>query len=484
VQFVKTWATRLAFAILLILATLVIGGAVDARRRHPDLKPWHHLVPDDVDAGELTEDFTFERWLQREDEVFAEVEELERHVAADDQTPVNRYFASSATHHSRFGRNWNRTFELVPAEIRGGAVLVHGLTDSPYSMRAVAELLREEGFYSLALRMPGHGTVPAGLVDAHWEDWLAAVRMGMRHARQRVGADRPLVLVGYSNGGALAVKYTTEALERPQDPQPSRLVLLSPMIGVTPAARLARWISLLGVFPYFEKAQWLDVLPEFNPIKYNSFAANAGFQTLAVTRALQRDLRRLADGGRLAALPPILTFQSAVDATVSTPAVVNALYDRLPANGSELVLFDLNHRAGIDAFVRAEDLSLVARLFDSAERRYRRTLITNRAADTFSVVARTIEHGQSSTADRELNLEWPPGVYSLTHIAIPFPVDDPLYGTDPVEDGSGLFRLGRLSPRGERAVLIAGADAFVRLTANPFFPYMAERIRIWASGEN
>ena len=69
---------------------------------------------------------------------------------------------------------------------------MHGLTDSPYSMRAVAELLREQGFYTLALRMPGHGTVPAGLIDADWEDWLAAVRMGMRHARQRVGPDRPL----------------------------------------------------------------------------------------------------------------------------------------------------------------------------------------------------------------------------------------------------------------------------------------------------
>jgi alpha-beta hydrolase superfamily lysophospholipase len=482
VKFVKTWATRLVFAILLILATLVIGGAVDARRRHPDLKPWHELVPDDVDAGELTEDFTFERWLQREADVFAEVDALERDVGTDDQTPVNRYFPSSATHHSRLGRNWNRTFELVPAEIRGGAVLVHGLTDSPYSMRAVAELLREEGFYTLALRMPGHGTVPAGLIDADWEDWLAAVRMGMRHARRKVGEDRPLVLVGYSNGGALAVKYTAEALERSQDPRPSRLLLLSPMIGVTPAAGLAWWISRLGVFPYFEKARWLDVLPEYNPIKYNSFAANAGFQTASLTRAMHRDLTRLAEGGRLSAFPPILTFQSAVDATVSTVAVVHTLYDRLPANDSDLVLFDLNHRAGINAFVRAEDLSLVARLFDGAERRYRRTLITNRAADTIRVVARTIEHGQSTAADRELNLEWPPGVYSLTHIAIPFPIDDPLYGTDPVEDGSGLFRLGRLSPRGERAVLIAGADTFVRLTANPFFPYMAERIREWAAG--
>jgi alpha-beta hydrolase superfamily lysophospholipase len=480
VRTVKRWAIRLVWAVLLVLATLVIGGAVDARRRHPDLKPWHELIPDDVNVGELGDDVTFEQWLSREDAVFAQVDRLEHDLVKADQTPVNRYFAASLTHYSRLGRNWNRTFELEPADLRGAAVLVHGLTDSPYSMRAIAELLREQGFYTLALRMPGHGTVPAGLIDADWADWLAAVRMGMRHARRRAGPDRPLLLVGYSNGGALAVKYATEALDRPQDPRPSRLLLLSPMIGVTPAARLAWWISRLGVVPYFEKARWLDVLPEYNPIKYNSFPANAAFQTASLTRALHRDLTRLDEDGRIAALPPMLTFQSAVDATVSTPAVVNALYDRLPANGSELVLFDLNHRAGIDAFVRADDLTLVERLFDGTSRNYRRTLLTNRSTDSTDIVARTIEHGERSFTDRDLHLSWPPGVFSLTHIAIPFPVDDPLYGTEPVEDGSGLFRLGRLNPRGERAVLIAGADTFIRLTSNPFFPYLADRVCAWA----
>jgi alpha-beta hydrolase superfamily lysophospholipase len=302
----------------------------------------------------------------------------------------------------------------------------------------------------------------------------------MRHARQRIGPDRPLVLVGYSNGGALAVKYATEGVDRPQDPRASRLLLLSPMIGVTPAARLAWWISRLGVVPYFEKARWLDVLPEFNPVKYNSFPANAGFQTASVTRALHRDLARLAADGRIATLPPILTFQSAVDATVSTPAVINALYDRLPANGSELVLFDLNQRAGISAFVRGDDLAAVGRLFNGVIRPYRRTLVTNRASGTTAVVARTTEAGQTEAVEEDLHLEWPPAVFSLTHVAIPFPIDDPVYGTHPVEDGSGLFRLGNLNPRGERAVLIAGADTFIRLTSNPFFPYVADRVRAWA----
>ena len=74
---------------------------------------------------------------------------------------------------------------------------------------------------------------------------------------------------------------------------------------------------------------------------------------------MQADLARVASSGRLDAIPPILTFQSIVDATVSTPAVVHALYDRLPANGSELVLFDVNHLSGIDVFMQPADRSLV-----------------------------------------------------------------------------------------------------------------------------
>ena len=44
----------------------------------------------------------------------------------------------------------------------------------------------------LALRMPGHGTVPAGLTDVVWEDWLAAVRVGVRHVREKIGPDKPM----------------------------------------------------------------------------------------------------------------------------------------------------------------------------------------------------------------------------------------------------------------------------------------------------
>jgi alpha-beta hydrolase superfamily lysophospholipase len=473
------WSRLAIGAVLLVAGALIVGGGVDARRRLPDLKPWHRAHLDDVTASDLDATFTFAQYAAREERLFAEVRALEAAVADGDRTPVNRYYHGSLSHPNKAERDWNRSFETEAASSpRAGALLLHGLTDSPYSMRAIANVLRDRGVYSLSLRMPGHGTVPSGLVHATWEDWLAAVRVGVRHVRSRIPADAPLVLIGYSNGGALALKYSLEALGN-GEPRPAKLILLSPMIGVTPAARLARWIGMLGFIPYFEKANWIDVIPEYNPFKYTSFPANAGFQTFRLTRAIHEDLDRVHASGRASELPPILTFQSIVDTTVSAPAVVFMLYERLPANGSELVLFDVNHLSGIDVFVQPSDREVGARFLIAEARPYRRVLVTNASAATRDVEARTVEPGQTHTAHSALGLSWPEDVFSLTHIAVPFPVDDPLYGIAPAAAPSGALALGRLSPRGERSVLTVGTDVLMRLSSNPFFPFVAQRINRW-----
>jgi alpha-beta hydrolase superfamily lysophospholipase len=475
------WGRRAAYSVALVLVTLVVGGAWDANRRLPDLKPWHRVRLDDMTAAVLDDRFTFARYQAWEERLFAQVRAVEAATEPADRTAVNRYYPGSLSHPASAGRDWNRSFETTPPVVRGGALLVHGLTDSPYSMRTVAEVLRDNGIYSLSLRLPGHGTVPSGLVTATADDWLAAVRVGVRHVRSRIPEGAPLLLVGYSNGGALAVKYTLDVIGGSVGPRPSTLILLSPMIGVSPAAGLARWISLLGVVPYFEKANWLDVYPEYNPFKYNSFAANAGYQTGELTRTIRNDLARLTGSGQLAAMPPILTFQSIVDATVSTPAVVTTLYDQLPANGSELVLFDVNQVSGISVFLQPSERSLVATLLERAPRRYRRVVVTNTSPDTRDVEVRSAEAGSVTVTHRPLAMAWPAEMFSLTHVGVPFPPDDPLYGFDSSGGLPGLLPLGRLSPRGERGVLVVGTDSLMRLSSNPFFPFVAERIAQWVA---
>jgi hypothetical protein len=61
-----------------------------------------------------------------------------------------------------------------------------------------------------------------------------------------------------------------------------------------------------------------------------------------------------------------VTFQSVVDFTVSTRAIVDALYVQLPANGSELVLFDINRAAKLGPLLRAGPQTVLGRLLPAA----------------------------------------------------------------------------------------------------------------------
>lgn len=482
--FIRRWTLRALWTAVVIFLTIVIGGALGARRRIPDLQPWHRISPHDGRAAELKLTSTLADYLAIEEDAFRTVRErIEDTLDPSWKLPANRYNRDGQSHPSRLGTDWNRTQVLAPdGEAVGGVLLVHGLTDSPYSMRTLAEEFRGRGYHAIALRVPGHGTVPAGLTDVTWEDWLAAVRVAARDLHGRIGANKPLLLVGYSNGGALVLKYALDAVEGSVDPQASRIVLLSPMIGVPRFAWLARVISLLGPIPMFEKARWLDVYPEYNPFKYTSFPANAGLQTWRLTTTMQAQIARIAEAGRGQQLPPVLTFHSLVDATVSTPALVHAFYDVIADERSELVLFDINRSSGLVPFIQPDDAALVSRLTDNQPRRYRRTLVTNASPSALDVAERTVAPGATAVETRPLGLAWPRDVYSLSHIALPFPMSDPVYGRDDGPELPATIRLGILSPRGERAVLSVPSDTLMRLTCNPFFPYLSQRTSAWVSG--
>ena len=70
-------------------------------------------------------------------------------------------------------------------------------------------------------------------------------------------------------------------------------------------------------------------------------------------------------------------------------------------------------------------------------------------------------------------------MFSLSHVALPFALEDEVYGRTPRPAAGDLVRLGTLSPRGERAVLTVPVDTLMRVSANPFFPYLAARVTSW-----
>ena len=445
----------------------------------PALHRWHTFIPHELSADQIdTADWI--RYLAQEDECMASVRaEVSQKLPPGERVPINRYFEASPVYPAHFAHDWNRSYVMEPdGKPVGVVVLIHGLTDSPYSLRHVAQHYRDRGFVAIGLRLPGHGPVPAGLIAARWEDWMAASRLAVREARRRVPAPAPLHLVGFSNGGALAMKYSLDALEDPKLARPDRVLLLTPMIGITRFARFAGLASLPAILPPFAKAAWLSVVPEFNPFKYNSFPVNGARQSYRLTDALQAQIQRLARSSQLGRLPPITTFQSVMDFTVSTPAILTGLYAYLPDNGSEIVLFDVNRTLKFSPLLRESSYVAVDRLTPTTPQTYRFTVITNAGDDTDATVERSIAPGQVTSDVRPLNLPYPPGIFSLSHLSIPIPMDDPLYGMqpDPRTKSEFGFSLGAMDARGERGALVVDQDFLTRLPCNPFFPYLLGRV--------
>ena len=458
------------------LVTLLAVRAFDSQRGAP-LALWHTYAPDELTAQELAK-ITWDDYLAAERKVFESVRvNVTQKLDPEDQVPANRYFEGSPIYPGNFATDWNRSYILEPEGTPVGAVVfLHGLTDSPYSLRHVARLYQSHGFVSVAIRLPGHGTVPAGLTNVDWEDWVAATHLAVREARRRIGPTLPLHIIGFSNGGALAMKYALDAVGDPKLTRPDRIVLISPMIGITEMARFAGVFGWPAIFPPFAKAAWLSVVPEFNPFKYNSFPINGARQSSLLTRALQPRIARYATEGKLAELPPILTFQSVVDFTVSTRAIITALYQQLPDNGSELVLFDLNRSAKFGPLMRVSANTMLNRILPDPPRSFKTTIITNIHPDTSEVMERVTAAGATTEQTRKLGLSYPLGVFSLSHVALPFPLSDSLYGMfpDPLEEYG--VSLGAVAPRGERGTLIVSLDSLIRMSSTPFFPYMLERI--------
>lgn len=472
-------------ALTLLVVLIVFSGVrIYQTERGPDLHAWHTWHGNEMSASALDK-ATFQQYLVWEDVLFNDLQkQVSDKIGADERTPINRFWAGSRVWPQQFTPNGNRSFVLMPqGKPRGVAVMLHGLTDSPYSLHYVAQIYQHQGFIAVVPRLPGHGTAPGALTAVEWEAWLSATRMAVREATRLAGNDVPLHLVGYSNGGALALKYSLDSLDDATLRRPQQIVLLSPMIGVTAFARFAGLAGLPAMFPAFAKAAWLNVTPEYNPFKYNSFPVNAARQSYLLTRTLQKQIVDEAQRHRLKDLPPVLTFQSVMDSTVSTRAVVDSLYRYLSANGSELVLFDINQAARLRPLLRPSSYTAASTLFPPAPRAYRTTLVTNATAETLEAVVRDTPAGSSEVQVQPLREVWPSEMYSLSHVALPFPLTDSLYGLKPDELNRYGLSIGTIALRGETATLLVGLDTLMRVTSNPFFSYMQERIEAVTGGQ-
>lgn len=471
--------------LLIIVCTLVLTGCSTLKSAHP----WHRIILDqEFSSRDITPGYQWADYIAQEERLFTQLQQVlidnprtdaYRYNANSPLNSFNHIQANKNTTSSKPVYNWNRSVTLKPEQLRAGIVLLHGLSDSPYTVRSLALHFQQRGFYVIAARLPGHGTLPSGLLNVHWEDWAAVTKLAMRELQNKLGNNKNIYMLGYSTGAALAVDYALSAELDKQLPQPKKLVLLSPMFGVSKFAVLSKSLDLVGHIPLLGGERWLSKQPEYNPFKYNSFTVNAGWQARRLTQHLRQKIARTKTQTDLQNFPPCLGFQSVMDTTVSTTAVENFFARQLPGNQHELVIFDINRHHNYLPITRSASIGAFAKIFPSSPATYELVRIGNTNPETHKISE--WRRSQGSTIDQEtpLAMEFPRGVYSLSHIALPFPPDDPTYGLKPDESQSYGIRLGNLSFRGERKTLALAADTNQRLNANPFYTYMTQRIDDW-----
>ena len=475
---------RVALWTAALAAAVVAGFTAYAVLALPPLAPWHSLRLAAEFQADRDAQLDFAGLLALEDRLFEELrrsnllQNLEPAEARSSRFAPTSWVAELAgaapTAGGVYTAPYNRSFELVPAERRGAAVLIHGLTDAPYSMLALARRLHARGIHVVVVRLPGHGTVPAGQLQVTLEDWRAAVRIAARHAASLATPDQPFYVGGYSTGGTLALAHALDSLGDPALRRPTRVLLVSPAIEVPRVAALTHIIDALAFLPGLEAAHWQAIEPEYDPYKYNSFAIHSTRQVLAATNALARALDRAQASGALEKLAPVIAWQSVVDSTVGARGVFDTVFGRLSGAQHELVLVDVNRSAALRALQTAR-IAALPQLLATLERPHTLAVVANRDDTSADVVLQRRVPGQAPV-DSETGLAWPRSVVSVGHVALCFPPDDPVYGFLPGSGANGQPALGSLFLRGEAGALSLSLGVFTRLRSNPFFALIAGRL--------
>jgi alpha-beta hydrolase superfamily lysophospholipase len=204
--------------------------------------------------------------------------------------------------------------------VRGGVLLIHGLGDSPWSFNDLGPALAGQGFLVRSVLLPGHGTVPADMLEVRLEDWRRTVDEQAALLRRE---GLPIYLGGFSTGANLALDHAHA------HPDVAGLLLFSPAFRSS--------VPFGWVAPLLRHVRpWL-VAPEpaleSMPMRYSNMPTNGFAQYHRSSRLAQRAL----SAGTFDR--PVFMVLAASDSVVDTPHAVAAFQTRFTHPASRLLWY-------------------------------------------------------------------------------------------------------------------------------------------------
>ncbi len=193
-------------------------------------------------------------------------------------------FEAQFENKAAFIKEGSEPFILTQEDKAPTVVLIHGLSDSPGSMKEVAKVYYKKGFNVLTVLLRDHGLTEQKRKEArekiNLNDWREDIDKIMEIALSISDTDK-VSLAGYSLGGALATdtahRYTGKI---------ESLVLLTPLFKMNHewAAPLTK---VLKHFIYSTKKG----IPETKHF-YPDIALNQSYQAYKLTRHLKNDVTK------------------------------------------------------------------------------------------------------------------------------------------------------------------------------------------------
>jgi len=213
-------------------------------------------------------------------------------------------------------------FEIKPAaaceQKKVGVLLLHGLSDSPYSMRSMGEALAKKCLWVRAVLLPGHGTRAEDLIEVERDDWRQVTKVAIENFAAET---KSLYVAGFSTGGALALDYAKE-----NKAEVSGLILFSPLLKINSSID---WLS-----PYLAPVlTWLDHEESDDYAKYASIPVPAIAQAYELASEARFDL----DAKALTL--PVFVVMSAEDSTVDSAVTLDYFKRTMVNVNSKLWLY-------------------------------------------------------------------------------------------------------------------------------------------------
>ncbi len=209
-----------------------------------------------------------------------------------------------------------------------GALLIHGLLDSPFTYRELAESLSAGGIHVQTVLLQGHGTRATDLLDVKYQEWLEAVRYSFNDISKKV--DKVFV-VGYSTGAALAI------IDVLHGSKAAGLVLCAPAIKLRVSVdATVNWANLASKI--MKDKQWIYQLEENDYVKYKSIALNGALQVAKLTDIVREKATKAA------LTMPIMMVLSGDDETISSQDAIDYFLDTKNDENRLIIYSDKNEK--------------------------------------------------------------------------------------------------------------------------------------------